>query len=245
MRKISLITLLVLCFVSIFSVSAMAAESWYEITDGVLTLRLDTAKGSRWDFEISDPACLELITMEYVIEEGEEAKSVFAASFTNFSGNPGETTLSLTYVNFENMPVNTLTLTVAVDENGVTAVSPVVNYPAEEIQGYADLPSPLALVKNITSEGVEFILGYMDVSKGEEFAEFVPYNSEISFLPVAENTPFMLPGDLYEPMILSEIEDYNAWYHAACESLGFTYEFFAVIGSDASGITSLEYVYVP
>ena len=42
MRKISLITLLVLCFVSIFSISAMAAESWYEITDGVLTLRLDT-----------------------------------------------------------------------------------------------------------------------------------------------------------------------------------------------------------
>lgn len=245
MRKISLITLLVLCFVSIFSVSAMASESWYELSDGVLTLRLDTAKGSRWDFEISDPAFLELITMEYVIEEGEEAKSVYAASFTNFSGNPGETTLSLTYVNFENMPVNTLTLNVSVDENGVTAVSPVTNYPAEEIQGYADLPSPLALVKNITSDGVEFILGYMDVSQGEEMAEFVPYNSKPGILPVAENAAFMLPGDMYDPMTLSEIEDYNAWYYAACESMGFTYEFFATMETAADGITSLEYVYVP
>ena len=82
---------------------AQAEESWYEITDGVLTIRLDTAPGCSWDFMIDDLYYLDVVTFEYLgdepgeVEEG--APIQFVGSFTNFSGESGSTTLNLVYSN--------------------------------------------------------------------------------------------------------------------------------------------------
>jgi len=67
-----------------------AVYRWHELNGDVITVRLPAAADGEWDFSISDPKLLELITCEFVEADGE-----FAASFRNFSEKKGEVVLQL------------------------------------------------------------------------------------------------------------------------------------------------------
>ena len=63
---------------------------WCELSaeDTVLTVRLpmDFANSERWEFEISDPARLELITQEVLGDEPGEPQAGYAGSFMGLPG---------------------------------------------------------------------------------------------------------------------------------------------------------------
>ena len=82
--------------------------SLYELSEGqdVLTVRLpaNETAGYQWDFEISDPELLELITSEYAPDEAAEGMvgvgGIWAASFksaTTTEGMGGRVSLTLRY----------------------------------------------------------------------------------------------------------------------------------------------------
>ncbi len=82
-----------------------AEEAWYELDEEsrVLTVRLpaNPTTGYEWNFNISDPAALELLTMEYTGDEA-DAQMVgvggqWVASFYSTLEGTGEVDLTLTY----------------------------------------------------------------------------------------------------------------------------------------------------
>lgn len=82
-----------------------AEEAWYELDEEsrVLTVRLpaNPTTGYEWNFDISDPAALELLTMEYTGDEA-DAQMVgvggqWVASFYSTLEGTGEVDLTLTY----------------------------------------------------------------------------------------------------------------------------------------------------
>ena len=82
-----------------------AEEAWYELDEEsrVLTVRLpaNPTTGYEWNVNISDPAALELLTMEYTGDEA-DAQMVgvggqWVASFYSTLEGTGEVDLTLTY----------------------------------------------------------------------------------------------------------------------------------------------------
>lgn len=105
------------------------AENWYEITENIVIVELpaDNAEGYEWDYEISNPDMLELLSLEYAETEtpddaalsGEENESVsesdtfenafseedapeypgetYVASFKLAEGQTGDVTITLSY----------------------------------------------------------------------------------------------------------------------------------------------------
>lgn len=82
-----------------------AEEAWYELDEEsrVLTVRLpaNPTTGYEWNFDISDPAALELLTMEYTGDEADEQMvdvgGQWVASFYSTLEGTGEVDLTLTY----------------------------------------------------------------------------------------------------------------------------------------------------
>lgn len=82
-RKLSMSMALLLtsCF-SLGSVMAEPAEltpkAWYEISEDIIIVQLpaDHAGGYEWDYEISDPEKLEMLSVEYTVREAPEGKEI-------------------------------------------------------------------------------------------------------------------------------------------------------------------------
>lgn len=82
-----------------------AEEAWYELDEEsrVLTVRLpaNPTTGYEWSFDISDPAALELLAMEYTGDQADEqmvgAGGQWVASFYSTLEGTGEADLTLTY----------------------------------------------------------------------------------------------------------------------------------------------------
>ncbi len=88
------ILVVIICLIN--AVFAQEAE-WYELSaeNSVLTvwLPVDTDDGRKWEFSISDPEHIELLTHEVT----EEERPVYAASFANFSGGTADVTVTFAY----------------------------------------------------------------------------------------------------------------------------------------------------
>ena len=96
--KTLLIVLLCLTMVCAAGLCEAAGESWYALSndDTVLTVRLPVAadSGASWDFEISNPNALELLTME-TTERDASAEETWVASFAGTFEQFGNVTLRL------------------------------------------------------------------------------------------------------------------------------------------------------
>lgn len=119
-----------------FTSGYMASEEtetmavWYEITrddvgKDILTVRLDgnPTTGYDWTFEISEPALLELLSQEYVIDESDEPicglGGTWVASFRNFSDEAGDVELILRYArSWEENALEERMLRMTVSEEG-------------------------------------------------------------------------------------------------------------------------------
>ena len=90
---------------------------WCEVTDNVLTVRLpeDLSTGYRWDFEISDPEVLEMLTQEST--EGEDGGAgAYVASFRPLK--EGQEELVLSYSREDGETLENRTVDFDVDAQG-------------------------------------------------------------------------------------------------------------------------------
>lgn len=92
MKRIALIIVAMMLLVLPFhcAVAETEAGGWYELTEDVITLRLPAEAQDDWEIIIDNPELLELLTCEFVEEDG-----IFAASFRNFSGEAGTVDLRM------------------------------------------------------------------------------------------------------------------------------------------------------
>ena len=105
MKKALSVFVMVLILVSLFTCALADPEkSWYELSgeNTILTVRLpgNNKDGMDWDFEISNPAALELLTMEELVGETEGmagAPTTFVASFASMASAENKVTLILRY----------------------------------------------------------------------------------------------------------------------------------------------------
>lgn len=131
MKKfVLMVAVLVFALVSVVccaETAKVAPEMWYELTDGsVLTIRLPDAAddGLDWEFEISSPEHMELLTFEVV--EGDKCNE-YVASFAGFAGEAADVTVIYKYVaEGEELPVSTRVVEMKVNENNEITVLAVI-----------------------------------------------------------------------------------------------------------------------
>lgn len=95
---------------------------WLELSgeNRVLTVRLpwDAEDACEWSFESSDPAMLDLLTMEILGDEPGEDGAEWVASFLSMGGTSGEVRLTLRYGQDGPAPQEIRTVQLNVDETG-------------------------------------------------------------------------------------------------------------------------------
>lgn len=96
-RKLSLsMAMLLTSCLSLGSAMAEPAEftpkAWYEISEDIVTIELpaDNAGGYEWDYEISNPELLEMLSVEYTVREAPEEKEIPEATEPTEAAEPAE-----------------------------------------------------------------------------------------------------------------------------------------------------------
>ena len=247
-RSVSMILALIL---SVFCVSAFAEEAeWYEFSDNVLTVRLsaDADANQKWTYSRSDPEVLDVIASE---TEG----NVFTASFACISEVACDAKLSLYRNTWDGMIVEVRTFFLKVDENGVMSIENVTAANAEDDFGVYLNPYgyDLFLIQDLYSPDTSGAL----MLEGA-FGEMAPYMTDTGVVLIGfdtenpkgvmldEDCRFLVPVSLDDLDNIVEVEDFNAWYEAASELLGFRYSFYAKFEMNKDGaFTQIEYFYLP
>ena len=250
--------LLALILVLSFFVLPVHAEtidtSWYELTDNVLTVRLavDTEADQKWAFTVTDAGIVDSVTFETVTETD---TPYFAASFANFTGTAGEAEVLLYKYTWDDMVVEVASVEVEAGENGALTVKNASRVTVEEDFGIYINPFSynLFMVNDVYSPDASGVLcaegtfGEMDPVMTDEGLQLIGFDeSRPLTVAFADGCVFYVPADLNNPDVNVEVEDFYAWYCAACELLGFRYSFYATFEMNTDGaFTRLEYFYIP
>jgi len=236
---------------AILAVSAIAfAENadWYELKDNVLsvTLKADADAGQKWIFERSDPETVFVASLENTGADF-SASFTFAPSF--------ESKVSFYRNTWDNMIVEVRSFSLKTDENGNVSIESVTEANADDDFGVYLNPYgyDLFLVTDLYCPDTSGMLAVEGA-----FGEMAPFMTDLGVhligfdtenpksVILAEDCRFLVPASLDDPDTLVEVEDFNAWYEAASELLGFRYPFYAKFEMNTDGaFTDLEYFYIP
>lgn len=127
MMKLLICLLVMLLPAAGLAEGAMELPNWLELSgeNRVLTVRLpwDAEDACDWSFESSDPAMLDLLTMETLGDEPDEDGAMWVASFMGMGGASGEARLTLRYGEDGPAPQEIRTVQLNMDETGAMALA--------------------------------------------------------------------------------------------------------------------------
>jgi len=244
MKKVLSVVVALAIMMLTFALAENGEEVWWEMTENVLTVRVPVSEGENWEYMISDPEMLELLTQE---TDGD----MYVASFTNFAPEEDEVTLALICGNEAGTPWQVRRLTLEMNQDGVFTVAEQFVGNLDEDFGlfYNPLGYELMKVNNVCMADAETLCVEGAFGTFEEMEE--GGLQELGFdrkytISLAEECQILVPATMEDLSENVEVEDLQAWYEDACQLLGFQYAFCVQADMNENGqVVRLEYVYIP